>query len=155
MHFATLALTSADHVYVTNNICMISYHKMDLVFYQIGLSSVHHPDLTTQLIDSNRLRRKAIPVIPVTFKNAHLLIEINSRWLPHETGWENAMSVQSCHWGKGWLLWRISNIKYILICLTLFLVTTWFYMCYFVVLMSSLLFYNVENSKNIEKPLNE
>jgi hypothetical protein len=28
-------------------------------------------------------------------------------------------------------------------------------MCYFIVLMSSLLFYNVENSKNKEKPLNE
>ena len=49
--------------------------------------------------------------------------------------------------GKGWLLWRISNIKYILICST-FLVTTWFHMCYFIVLMSSLLFCNVENSKN-------
>jgi hypothetical protein len=30
-----------------------------------------------------------------------------------------------------------------------------FHMCYFIVLMSSLLFYNVENSKNKEKPLNE
>ena len=29
-------------------------------------------------------------------------------------------SLQSCHQGKGWLLWRISNIKCILICLTLF-----------------------------------
>ena len=28
-----------------------------------------------------------------------------------------------------------------------FLVTTWFHMCYFIVLMSSLLFYNLENSK--------
>ena len=28
-------------------------------------------------------------------------------------------------------------------------------MCYFIVLMSSLLFYNVENSNNKEKPLNE
>ena len=35
-----------------------------------------------------------------------------------------------------------------------FLVTTWFHMCYFIVFMSSLLFYNVENSKNKEKPLN-
>ena len=34
-----------------------------------------------------------------------------------------------------------------------FVVTTWFHMCYFIVLMSSLLFYNVENSKNKEKPL--
>ena len=29
-----------------------------------------------------------------------------------------------------------------------FLVTTWFHMCYFIVLMSSLLFYNVGNSTN-------
>ena len=33
--------------------------------------------------------------------------------------WENAKSVQSCHQGKRWLLWRISYIKYIWICLTL------------------------------------
>ena len=46
----------------------------------------------------------------------------------------NAKSVQSCHQGK-------------VICLTLFLVTTWFHWCYFIVLMSSL-FYKVENSKN-------
>ena len=47
--------------------------------------------------------------------------------------------------------WRISNIKYILICLTLFLVTTWFRVCYFIVLMSSLLLYNVENSKKLRE----
>ena len=35
----------------------------------------------------------------------------------------------------------LKNLKYILI-----------YMCYFMVLMSSLLFYNVENSKNKENP---
>ena len=29
------------------------------------------------------------------------------------------------------------------------------YMCYFIMLMSSLLFYNVEKSKNYDKPLNE
>ena len=26
--------------------------------------------------------------------------------IPYEAGWENAKSVQSCHQGKGWLLWR-------------------------------------------------
>jgi hypothetical protein len=38
--------------------------------------------------------------------------------------------------------------------LNTFLVTTLFHMCYFIVLMSSLLFYNVEHSKvkNKEKP---
>ena len=39
---------------------------------------------------------------------------------------------------------------YILICLTLSLVTTLFSMCYFIVLMSSLVLYNVENSQNKE-----
>jgi hypothetical protein len=43
------------------------------------------------------------------------------------------------------------------ICLfNIFLVTTCgIYMWYLIVLMSSLLFYNVETSKNKEKPLNE
>ena len=62
----------------------------------------------------------------------------------HEAGWENAKSVKSCHQSEGWLLCK--NLKYILTCLTLF----WFLhdsMCYFIVLRSSLLFYNVENSK--------
>jgi hypothetical protein len=36
-----------------------------------------------------------------------------------------------------------------------FLVTILFNMCYFIVLMFSLLFYNVEHFKNKEKPLNE
>jgi hypothetical protein len=55
--------------------------------------------------------------------------------------------VQSCLQGKGWLLWRICNLKYIcskLYLFNTFLVTIWFHMCYFIVLMSSLLFYNVE-----------
>ena len=45
-------------------------------------------------------------------------------------------SVQSCH------------TKY-------FLVTTLYHMCYFIFCDASLLFYNVENSKNKDKPLNE
>ena len=62
---------------------------MDFVFYQIGLSSVHHPYLvTTQLIGSNALRGKEIPQI--NFEQQ--LIEMHSRWLPHEAGWENAKS---------------------------------------------------------------
>ena len=36
-----------------------------------------------------------------------------------------------------------------------YLVTTCFHMCYFIVSMSSVLFYNVENSKNKEKHWNE
>jgi hypothetical protein len=37
---------------------------MDLVFYQIGLSSIYHPYIgTTQLIGSNAIRKKEIPQI--------------------------------------------------------------------------------------------
>jgi hypothetical protein len=34
-------------------------------------------------------------------------------------------------------------------------VLNWFHMCYFIVVMSSLLFYKVENCKNMEKSWNE
>ena len=72
---------------------------------------------------------------------------MHSRWLPREAGWENAKSVQSCHQGKGWLF-KESQIENIyLVCLTLFCLIH-DSMCYFIVIfMSSLLFYNVENSK--------
>ena len=51
---------------------------------------------------------------------------------------------------------RVATLKKIYFDLfNTFLVTTWFHMCYFIVLMSSLLFYNLENSTNKEKPLNE
>ena len=75
------------------------------------------PTLSQQLIGSNTFSKE---ITQIHFNNAHLLIEMHSRWLPHEAGWENSKSVQSCHQGKGWLLRTISNIKYILICLTLF-----------------------------------
>ena len=39
--------------------------------------------------------------------------------IPGEAGWENAKSVQSCYQGRRRLLWRISNITHIWICLTL------------------------------------
>jgi hypothetical protein len=39
--------------------------------------------------------------------------------------------------------------------LNTFLVTKWFLVCSFIVLMSSLLSYNIEDRKNKEKPLNE
>ena len=55
--------------------------------------------------------------------------------------------------GGGYLKNLKSQIYFYL--LNTFLVTTYFHMCYYIVLMSSLLFYNVENSKNKEKPLNE
>jgi hypothetical protein len=78
-------------------------HNIDLVFYQIGLSSVYHPFLvTTQLTGSNALRRKKFHKL--TFNKAHLLIEMHSRWPPHGACWENAKSVQSCPQGERWLL---------------------------------------------------
>jgi hypothetical protein len=89
-----------------------SFHNMDLLFYQIGLSSVFPPLSQHKWIKKERNSTNEL-------NKAHMLIEMHSRWLPHEAGWENAKSVQSCHQGKCWLLWRISNIKYILICLTL------------------------------------
>ena len=51
----------------------------------------------------------------------------------------------------------LKNLKYEIYFewINTFLVTTGFHMCYFIVLMSSLLFYNLENIKNKEKPLNE
>ena len=51
---------------------------------------------------------------------------------------------------KGGYLKNLKNKIYLVLFKT-FLVTTWFYMCYFIVLMLSLLFYNVENSKNNKK----
>ena len=54
---------------------------------------------------------------------------------------------------KGGYFEESKILKYVLICLTRF----WLLhdsMCYFIVLTSSLLFYNVENSKNKEKPWN-
>jgi hypothetical protein len=68
---------------------------------------------------------------------------MHSRWLSHEAGRENA-----------WLF-EESKCKIYLDLFNTSLVTTWFHMCYFIVLMSSLLFYNVENGKNKEQPFNE
>ena len=43
----------------------------------------------------------------------------------------------------------VIKAKVAILILNTFLVSTWFHMCYFIVLMSSLLFYNVENSTNV------
>ena len=51
--------------------------------------------------------------------------------------------MQSCHQGKKKMLIEQVFDYYMI------------HMCYFLVLMSSLLFYNAENSKNKEKPCNE
>ena len=120
-----------------------SCHKMDLVFNQIGLSSAYHLYLTFNIYNDGLPRPNPKPdgakPIVENWEN-----DMHSRCLPHEAGWENAKSVQSCHQGKGLLLWRISNIKYIFICFNTLLVSTWFHMCYLIVFMSSLLFYYVD-----------
>jgi hypothetical protein len=57
---------------------------------------------------------------PTSARHMWELLQDCWKGIPHEAGWENAKSVQSCHPGKGWLLWRISYITSILICITLF-----------------------------------
>ena len=94
----------------------------------------------------DELDRRVKEKQPTSAQHMWELLQDYWKSIPCEAGWENAKGVQSCHQVEGYLI-QNSNMKYILICLTLFLVTTWFHMCYFIVLMSSLLFYNVENSK--------
>ena len=123
---------------------------MHLVFYQV--SSVYHPYLvTTQLIGSNALRRKEITQI----NRAHLLIEMHCRWPPHEA--ESVPRV--CKAVIKQRVATLKNLKYKIRfdLFNTFLLFTWFHMCYFIVLMSPLLFYNVENSffKNEEKAWSE
>ena len=63
---------------------------MDLVFYQIGLSSVYHPYLvTTDWLKHIKKERNSTNEL----LTRQLLIEMYSRWLPHEAGCENAKSV--------------------------------------------------------------
>ena len=69
--------------------------------------------------------------------------------IPHEAGWENAKSAKLSSRQKGATL---ENLKYIFICLTNFWLLR-FHMCYFIVLMSSLIFYNIENSLKKRKTL--
>ena len=48
---------------------------------------------------------------PTSAQHMWELIQDCWKSIPGEAGWENAKSVQSCHQGKGWLLWRIWNIQ--------------------------------------------
>ena len=81
-----------------------------------------------------------------------------SRLLEKHSSWSWLRECQECAKlsSRQWVA-TLKNLKYKIffdLCNT-FLVTTWFHMCYFIVLMSSPLFCNVENSKNKERPLNE
>jgi hypothetical protein len=57
-------------------------HNMDLVFYQIGKISLPNTTDWLKHIEGKKLHK-------CTFNKAHLFIEMHSRWLPHEAGWEN------------------------------------------------------------------
>ena len=79
-----------------------------------------------------------------------------SRLLEKHSRWNRLRECQEC--AKLTSKQRVAtlkNLKYYIYfdLFNTFLVTTWFHMCYFTVLMSSLLFYNVENSLNKIKKL--
>ena len=112
-------------------------------------SSVYPYLITTQLIGLNTLRRKEIPQIH--FQQG---TPVNWNAFQVTTLWIWLRQCQECAKLSSRPIWRIANIKYILICLTLF----WLLhdsMGYFIVLVSSLIFHNLENSKKLEKLLNE
>jgi hypothetical protein len=71
------------------------------------------------------------------------------RLLEKHSKWNCLRECQECAKLSSWQRVATSkNLKYN-ICFDIFntfLATTWLHMCYFIVLMSSLLFYNVENS---------
>jgi hypothetical protein len=95
---------SCLEVIIDCHFALLTWAVLDIIWYftKKGYLLYTLTCVTTQLIVSNILRRKKIHKL--TFNKAHLLIEMHSRWLPHEAGWENAKSVQSCHQGKSWLL---------------------------------------------------
>ena len=99
------------------------------------------PLVTTQLIGANALRRKEIPQI--AFYKANLLIEMVT------TSWSWLRERQECaKLSSRQRVATLKNLKYKIYfdLFYTFVVTTWSHMCYFTVVMSSLLFYNVENS---------
>ena len=59
---------------------------------------------------------------PTSAQHMWELLQEFLKSFPGEAGWEHAKSVQSCHQGKEWLLWRIST--------NTFLVTTWFHVLF-------------------------
>jgi hypothetical protein len=107
------------------------WHNIDLVFYQIGLYSVYHPYMSQHN----------------WFVNWNAFQVTNSWcWLRECQECAKLPSRQRVA--------TLKNLKYRIyfVSFNTFLVTSWFHMCYFIVLMSSLLFYNVENSKIKKTP---
>jgi hypothetical protein len=125
---------------------------MDLVFYQIGQSSVYHLYLvTTQLIGSNKLGRKQIP--QMNFIKKHH-VNLNVFQVTSSLSW--LRECQEC--AKLSSRQRVSTLKNqkYKIDFDLFNTSFGYYMIPYVLFhISSLLFYNVENSTNKEKSLNE
>ena len=90
--------------------------------------------------------------------SAQHMCELLPRLLEKHSRWSWLRECQEC--SELSLRQRVAtwkNLKYKIYfdLFNTFLVTTWFHMCYFIVVMSSLLFYNAENSKKKEKPWNE
>ena len=81
---------------------------------------------------------------------------LNSFWEVVGESGEEAKAIESAD-KKMQTVATLKNLKYkiYLSLFNTFLVTTLFHMCYYIALMSSLLFYIVEPSKNKENPLNE
>ena len=88
---------------------------------------------------------------PTTAQHMCELLQDCWKSIPGEASWENAKSVQSYQQGKRRHFRGNLKSKIYLDLFNTVLVTTWFYMCYFIVLMSSLLFYNVEIVKKKAK----
>ena len=113
-HFATLALTSANHVYVTNKI-----------LFDLNECCISWPGLYNHLT-STHLRWFGMSWTAKWRKNSQQVLSICGNSFKtvgkafHMKLVERMMRVcKSAIKAKGWLLWRISNIKCILIYLTL------------------------------------
>ena len=63
----------------------------------------------------DELDRRVKEKQPTSAQHMWELLQDCWKSFPHETGWENVKSLQSCHQGKGLLLWKNTNI-----CLMLF-----------------------------------
>jgi hypothetical protein len=55
----------------------------------------------------HRVREKQ----PTSAQHMWELLQDCWKSIPGEAGWENAKSLQNCHQGKGWLLWRNRKSK--------------------------------------------
>ena len=89
------------------------------------------PDLNPINMVRDESDRRVKEKQPTSAQHMWELLQECWKSIPGVAGWENDKSVQSCHQGKGWLLFSILLVS----------------MGYFIVLMSSLLFCNVVSWK--------